>query len=296
VLVDLGLGANNELIVAGGPVKIDSVATGGVLNTTLRPAARLETSRLMQGAITLGENSRLTLLPGGEASRITSLTLSPGAALDLTSGALVVDYSGVSPAATIREAILGGRGGPGMGASWTGPGITSSTAAAANQTAPESRSVGYAENALLPLGRYTNFRGVAVDDTAILIAYTRTGDANLDGFVNDDDVTIVGATYAPGVTGAHWALGDFDYNGFVDDEDVTLLGALYDPVAGPLSVPPEQSREDLAPPRLRIEDGLITDLAAAIAVELDSNGQSDVAPARPSARRSAERDTFWLEW
>jgi hypothetical protein len=52
--------------------------------------------------------------------------------------------------------------------------------------------------------------------------------------VNDDDVTIVGATYAPGVPQPHWALGDFDYNGFVDDDDVTLLGALYDPSAPPL--------------------------------------------------------------
>jgi hypothetical protein len=63
----------------------------------------------------------------------------------------------------------------------------------------------------------------------VIIAFTRTGDANLDGIVNDDDVTIVGATYAPGVANAHWALGDFDYNGFIDDDDVTLLGALYDP-------------------------------------------------------------------
>jgi hypothetical protein len=28
-----------------------------------------------------------------------------------------------------------------------------------------------------------------------------------------------------------WALGDFDYNGFVDDDDVTLLGVFYDPSA-----------------------------------------------------------------
>jgi hypothetical protein len=31
-----------------------------------------------------------------------------------------------------------------------------------------------------------------------------------------------------------WALGDFDYNGFVDDDDVTLLNAFYDPSAPPL--------------------------------------------------------------
>jgi hypothetical protein len=55
--------------------------------------------------------------------------------------------------------------------------------------------------------------------------------------VNDDDVTIVGATYATGVAGASWARGDFDYNGFVNDDDVTLLGALYNPSAPPLATP-----------------------------------------------------------
>jgi hypothetical protein len=55
--------------------------------------------------------------------------------------------------------------------------------------------------------------------------------------VNDDDVTTVGAAYAPGVPQPHWALGDFDYNGFVDDDDVTLLGAFYDPSAAPLASP-----------------------------------------------------------
>jgi hypothetical protein len=55
--------------------------------------------------------------------------------------------------------------------------------------------------------------------------------------VNDDDVTIVGATYMPGVANANWANGDFDYNGFVDDDDVTLLGALYNPSAPPVLAP-----------------------------------------------------------
>ena len=62
-----------------------------------------------------------------------------------------------------------------------------------------------------------------------LCAYTRTGDANLDGVVNNDDVTIVGANYAPGFAKPRWALGDFDYNGFVDNDDVTLLGVYYNP-------------------------------------------------------------------
>ena len=85
-------------------------------------------------------------------------------------------------------------------------GITSSTAAAANQTQPESRSLGYAENSALPLGAYTCSMAQPVDSTSILIAFTRTGDANLDGVVNNDDVTIVGANYAPGFAKPHWGL------------------------------------------------------------------------------------------
>jgi hypothetical protein len=126
-----------------------------------------------------------------------------------------------------------------LGKGWGGPGITSSAAAAANASAPESRSVGYAENSTLPLGAYTTFRGQPVDGTSLLFAFTVTGDANLDGVVNDDDVTIVGAAYAPGVNQPQWALGDFDYNGFVDDDDVTLLGVFYDPTATPIGPPAE---------------------------------------------------------
>jgi hypothetical protein len=100
------------------------------------------------------------------------------------------------------------------------------------------RSVGFAENAQLPLGAYSEFRGVPVDATAVLISFAITADANLDRAVNDDDVTVVGATYAPGVPNANWAAGDFDYNGFVDDDDVTLLGALYDPTVRPQAAPP----------------------------------------------------------
>jgi hypothetical protein len=180
----------------------------------------------------------LTLIPGAGTSLVSNVAIggggTPTGTLDLADNPAVIEYTGASPADTVRQQILAGRGGAGFGATWTGNGITSSTAAAENADSPEARSVGYAENSNLPLGAYTNFRGQAVDGTSILLAYTRTGDANLDGVVNDDDVTIVSATYAPGVANAQWALGDFDYNGFVDDDDITLLGAFYDPSASPV--------------------------------------------------------------
>jgi hypothetical protein len=176
--------------------------------------------------------------PDQSTSVVNSLSIAgdgaPTATLDLTNSAAVINYTGISPAATIREQILAGRGGAGLGGTWTGSGITSSTAAAANQAANDSRSLGYAENATLPLGAYATFRGQPVDNTSLLIAYTRTGDANLDGMVDNNDVAIVGANYAPGLPKARWDLGDFDYNGFVDNDDITLLGAFYNPTTVPI--------------------------------------------------------------
>ncbi|MEX2141784.1 MAG: pentapeptide repeat-containing protein [Pirellulales bacterium] len=205
---------------------------GAVLSNTIAPDGRISGFKLTAG-------KKLVAYPGVPIpiKIIGDFPIHPTATFDLTDNAAIVDYEGTSTAAAIREHINAGRGGSGLGGDWTGTGITSSTAAAANGAQPDSRSLGYADNATLPLGAYTSFDGVAVDETSILIAFTRTGDANLDGVVNDDDVTIVGATYAPGVANAHWALGDFDYNGFVDDDDVTLLGAFYNPAAASLIAP-----------------------------------------------------------
>jgi hypothetical protein len=188
--------------------------------------------------LTLEPASIFRLAPRSGTAVIQSLTIAggemPTATFDLTDNAVVIDYEGASPVSGVRAQLLTGRGATGLGGSWSGTGITSSTAAADNAFEPDSRSVGYAENSMLPLGPYTSFRGQTVDGSSVLLAFTRTGDANLDGVVDDADVTIVSAAYAPGVPQPHWALGDFDFNGFVDDGDVTLLGVFYDPNAAPL--------------------------------------------------------------
>jgi len=195
-------------------------------------------------ALNIGANATATFSSGGAKNLVAAaVNIAGGAAptgtLDVTDNALIVDYpaAGPNPAAEIRSQIIVGRGAVGLGATWAGKGITSSTADATVSIEPESVSVAYADNATLPLGPFASFRGAAVDASTVLVRYTRTGDANLDGVVNDDDVTIVGASYAPGVAQASWALGDFDYNGFVDDDDVTLLGALYNPSLPPLPAP-----------------------------------------------------------
>jgi hypothetical protein len=111
-------------------------------------------------------------------------------------------------------------------------GITSSTAAAWNaiMSQEEARSVGYVINADLaelvhPV--YTVFLGQSVDSSAIILRYTVTGDLDLDGDVDDEDYTVVGAKYAPGVAQPHWHWGDLDLDGDVDNDDVTLFNVFY---------------------------------------------------------------------
>jgi hypothetical protein len=199
----------------------------------------------------------------------------------------------------VREQIASGRGGTGLGASWNGSGITSSAAAATNQSEPESRSVGYAENAALPLGAYTEFRGVPVDSTAVLVAFTRTGDATLDGLVNDDDVTVLGASYAPATASAGWSFADFDYNGFVDDDDATLLGAFYNPLAETSLTPISKvvaNSSDFTRQRSSIDENALIELVAgSMAVQHRRSDDLNSATKVADHRRTAA-DFDWAEW
>src|SRR6185503_15711129 len=124
------------------------------------------------------------------------------------------------------------------GGDWNGTGgISSFAASSAGGGDDISFAVGYVDNSFLPnlgLASYTSFGGQTVNGTSVLIRYTKGADVNLDGLINGDDVTIVGADLNAGGTG-EWFLGDFDYDGICDGDDVTVLGALYDPTAPPLS-------------------------------------------------------------
>jgi hypothetical protein len=219
------------------------VATSPVLTIEPGTTTSINTPQHL-AALNIGANGKATFAAGGAKNLITAAVSiagggAPTGTLDLTDNALIVDFpaAGPNPATEIRGQVIAARGAVGLGATWTGKGITSGTAATQVTSSPESVSVAYAVNGTLPLGPYANFRGAAVDASTVLVRYTRTADANLDGVVNDDDVTIVGASYAPGMPQASWALGDFDYNGFVDDDDVTLLGVFYNPAAAPIPSP-----------------------------------------------------------
>ncbi len=204
-----------------------SVSSGATLNiNSFQHIATLNVDDLGLARLNAGSNKALVA---------QSLTIASTGKLDLADNALILNYSAASPLSTIKSYLITGRGGTDFGmASWNGPGIDSSVAAAQDGV---SFAIGYVENSFLPnlgVASYNTFMGQTVDSTSILVRYTRGADATLDGVVDSDDVTLVGLNYNSSGTG-DWFLGDFDYDGKCDSDDVTMLGLLYNPSAPPLN-------------------------------------------------------------
>ena len=205
------------------------------------------TLRLNGGLVTIGDNvnvGTLVIAPaarvamttsGSRTIRTTSLTVGDGtiaSSLNIANNGVIVDHAGGGAAlAGLKALITAGRD----GGTWTGPGISSSAAAAdVNRYA-----IGYGEagDVLGPSGG--TFMGQSVDGTAALARFTLLGDANVDGGVNIADFSRLGANFN---TAGDWAKGDFNYDGQVGIADFSLLGSNFN-----LTVPAGGARPGAVP-------------------------------------------------
>jgi len=76
--------------------------------------------------------------------------------------------------------------------------------------------------------------GVApAPSSTVKVAYTFTGDANLDGFINGDDFFQLDAHVGQGGAGIGYFEGDLDYSGLVDADDYFLINANYNKAPAP---------------------------------------------------------------
>jgi hypothetical protein len=168
------------------------------------------------GVVQIVDTGRLTLLPAGNHVLTTKqLSLSAAARIDLTDNAMVVDYAATSPLAALETSVKSAR----AAGTWIGPGIGSSTAAAAPGTV-----VAIAEASDVSPTFATNF-SVAPDTTAVILCHTFAGDADLDGTVSFPDLVRLAQHY--GQPSQHFSAGDFDYDGDVDFDDLVLLAQNY---------------------------------------------------------------------
>jgi len=153
--------------------------------------------------------------------------------LDLADSHLVVDYrpGDAAPLATVAAWLRAGLNLP--AGYWDGPRLRSSAAAA---DPDRLTALGVLDNADPWLGGRTTFAGEAVDASAVLLAYTYWGDADLDGRVTFDDYDVIDYYYwfPPAAGEAGWWSGDFDYDGDVDLDDYDRIDYAYWFQGGPL--------------------------------------------------------------
>lgn len=256
IIVSSGQHSVTNTVVANANVTADIASASSVAMTALNSGASGQSlTKIGDGALivqnglqfdTLNVNAG-TIRSGGP-SKTKALNIAggstPTARYDVDDSGIAIDYDAPtpgSPIATVREQIIDGRN----GGNWNGAGITSVQASLNAGTT----AVGYAEATEAALGAGNTFLGLPVDDSAVLVRYTRLGDADLSGTTDIDDFGRLAANFNGTDTG--WSKGDFNYSGGTDIDDFGLLAANFNlGVAGlagrPAAVPEPASMGLLA--------------------------------------------------
>jgi hypothetical protein len=216
LILPLGITATGAFNKSGPGTVAFSPSTGGITTLSL-PAISITAGTMALGSNTI--NSNRTLL-------VTS-SLSITGTLDLGKNDMIVQAAGESGYGTINSQVASGRG---VGALWTGTGITSSAAAASPSTTALAVVVNDTnqtpDGSLSGATIFTTFDGQSVNDGDVLVKYTFVGDANLDGVVNAADYEQIDNGFnsqgtANPLTG--WYNGDFNYDGVINGDDYTLI-------------------------------------------------------------------------
>jgi hypothetical protein len=162
---------------------------------------------------------RFVATPGRDKTlRVGTLSVSGQGRLDLGDNRMVLDSGSPPPLVNVRAML---RSGYNNGA-WDGPGVMSSVA----QT-NATHGIGYVQPSPL--------------FTALLVAYTRYGDADVDGAVDLDDFNALASNF--GSTDAFWFEGDFNYDGRVNLADFNRFASNFGQVASGPDVTPEDWSE-----------------------------------------------------
>ncbi|HEX8323658.1 MAG TPA: S53 family peptidase, partial [Tepidisphaeraceae bacterium] len=216
-LQDAAYALSADLATDGSAVTLAASGTSRVtLNTTQHLAG-----------LTITGDATVSMPGGGRVLRTGALVMDSTASLDLAGNAMIVDYvaASASPLSTVVNRLTGGY----AGATWTGTGIRSSSAAA-DTVRRHALGAGEASAVLgLSGGATQTFLGEVVDATTVLVRYTLYGDSNLDGRTNFNDFLIFQVNFNK--PGSSFAKGDYDYNGYVDFNDFLRLQVSFNRVA-----------------------------------------------------------------
>jgi autotransporter-associated beta strand protein len=241
---DLQIFGGSVRQLAGGQIAQTSnvtVANVGTLLDLGGHAQTLASLNVTGGSVSVG-TSGTNGSTGSALLRVNgAFSVTGGGKLDLANNRLVVDYdpAASSPIGPVRAALVSGY----ANGAWNGPGIDSVGIAA-------TRGLGYAEAADVLGASGGPFGAATVDGSAVLVRYTLSGDATLDGAVDFNDLVKLAQNYnttAP-ATGSAWYRGDFDYDGTVDFNDLVKLAQNYNSAlpSQPIAGAPADFATDLA--------------------------------------------------
>jgi hypothetical protein len=158
--------------------------------------------------------------------------------LDLADNSLLWDYTAGSPIGAwagsaytgLTGLIAAGR----SGGTWGGNGLVTSRPNALGAVAPAALGVAEAANVLdYGTGATATYAGQSVDQSAVLVRYTWSGDADLSGSIEGDDFFLIDAGFAAG-TRSYFG-GDFDFSGSVDADDYFLIDSIFNKATGLLT-------------------------------------------------------------
>lgn len=206
-----------SFVTGGGTKIIEGSASGGPLatsgNTIVDPGASLTASSITENSLTV--SGVATILPNGTNSGTSRLNLLsiPGGKFDLADNDLIATATPISTIAGFITAAFDG-------GNWLGNGLVSSSAAsvAADSGNTHKTGLGYAIASSI---NASVFDGQPVGGDNVLVRYTFSGDANLDGVVNALDFNALASNF--GGSGKPWVQGDFNYDGVINSLDFNSI-------------------------------------------------------------------------
>ncbi len=201
----------DTLVVSGGTTVIYTAPAGGAY-----PTANLS-------SLSIGSGSKVVFASpsaGNALLQLSSVATWAGQ-LDLQSNDMLI-HGGASAFNSIDALVASGF----QQGSWTGQGITSSSAASNASHLTVLGTILNNQNGSAVFNSSHLFDGVAPAATDVLVKYSYYGDADLAGSVTSADYALIDAGYlsqggSTPLTG--WQNGDFNYDGVINGSDYTLI-------------------------------------------------------------------------
>ena len=242
---------STQPLTIGGPLD-----TGPGRTLTKEGAGTVIADRVRAGALNVNVGSLVIASNGGNpgTSAVDNLSVNGTSRFDLNNNDLVVRATAATKNAVhdaIEADIVSAQNGldAALITKWDGPGITSSTARAANVAQGfDLTGIGVIRNSDLDVttgisgSSYTSFSGQTVTPDDVLVKYTYIGDANFSGAVSFDDYVGMDNAFFGLIPNLGWATGDINFDGAINFDDYSKVDQAFFFQGGPLAEKSKQRR------------------------------------------------------